>query len=131
MRVLRKLPTFVPGLSVDNFCLRLLKNDTLRIFAMELCKNLACYVADTPQASGCGMSDKFDSLHGIEKAAMENVLNRSHVLAAKIADELRNRRPEHFVDTVSLADIYYSLEHIADVLSTVKGSQGEHAQEHK
>jgi hypothetical protein len=32
----------------------------------------------------CGwkMSDEVDSRHGIEKAAMENVLNRSHVLAA-------------------------------------------------
>ena len=77
------------------------------------------------------MSDGFDRRHGIEKAAMENVLNRSHVLAAKIADELRHRRPEHFADTLSLADIYYSLEHAADVLSTVNGSQGEHAHDHK
>jgi len=54
---------------------------------------------------GCTMSDEVDRRHGIEKAAMENVLNRSHVLAANIANELRNTRPEHFVDTLSLADI--------------------------
>ena len=53
---------------------------------------------------------------------MESVLNRSRVLAAKIANELRNKRPEHFVDKFLLADIYYSLEHVADVLSTVNGS---------
>jgi len=29
----------------------------------------------------------------------------------------------HFVDEFLLADIYYSLEHVADVLSTVNGSQ--------
>ena|SRR5215831_1624679 len=62
------------------------------------------------------MSDKFDRLHGIEKAAVESVLTRSRVLAAKIANELRNKRPEHFVDERSLADIYYSLEHIAHAL---------------
>ena len=77
------------------------------------------------------MSDEVDSRHGIEKAAMENVLNRSHVLAAKIADELRNKRPEQFVDTLSLADIYYSLEHIADVLSTINDSQVQHPQRQK
>jgi hypothetical protein len=77
------------------------------------------------------MSDKVDRRHGIEKAAMENVLNRSHVLAANIANELRNKKPEHFVDTLSLADIYYSLEHVADVLSTVNGSQAQHRQRHK
>ena len=77
------------------------------------------------------MSDEVDGRHGIEKAAMENVLNRSHVLAANIANELRNKRPEHFVDTSSLADIYYSLEHVADVLSTVNGSQAQHPQRHE
>jgi hypothetical protein len=58
-----------------------------------------------------------------------SVLNRSRVLAAKIANELRNKRLEHF-DEFSLADIYYSLEHVADVLSTVNGSQAQHPQRH-
>jgi len=30
---------------------------------------------------------------------------------------------EHFVDELSLADVHVSLEHAADVLSTVKGSR--------
>jgi len=62
---------------------------------------------------GALLSDEFDRLHGVEKAALESVLNRSRVLAAKIANELRNKKPEHFVDEFSLADIYYSLEHVA------------------
>src|SRR5262249_4253681 len=72
------------------------------------------------------MSEEVDRPHGIEKVAVESMLNRSRVLAAKIANELRNKRPEHFVDEFSLADIYYSLEHVADVLSTVNGSQAQH-----
>jgi hypothetical protein len=76
------------------------------------------------------MSDEFDRLHGVEKAAVESVLNRSRVLAAKIANELRNKKPEHFVDELSLADIYFSLEHVANVLSTVNGSQAQHPQRH-
>jgi hypothetical protein len=50
-------------------------------------------------------------------------LNRCRALATKIANELRNKRPEHFVDKLSLADVHASLERAADVLSTVKGSQ--------
>jgi hypothetical protein len=49
-------------------------------------------------------------------------LYRCRALAAKIANELRNKRPEHFVDRLSLADIHASLERAADVLSTVKQS---------
>ena len=50
-------------------------------------------------------------------------LIRCRVLAAKIANELRNKRPEYFVDKLSLADIHASLERAADALSTVSGSQ--------
>src|SRR5215467_15464075 len=60
------------------------------------------------------MSDEFDSLA---------TLIRCRALAAKIANALRNKRPAHFVDKLSLADIHASLERAADVLSTVKGSQ--------
>jgi hypothetical protein len=74
------------------------------------------------------MSDEFERLHGVEKAAVG--LNRSRALAAKIANELRNKKPEHFVDEFSLADIYYSLEHVANVLSAVNGSQAQHPQRH-
>jgi len=66
------------------------------------------------------MSDEFDSLDATEKAAIRATLIRCRALAAKIANELRNKRPEHFVDKVSLADIHAFLEHVADVLSRVK-----------
>jgi hypothetical protein len=62
-------------------------------------------------------------LDATEKAAIRATLIRCRVLAAKIANELRDKRPEHFVDKLSLADIHASLERVADVLSTVKGSQ--------
>ena len=51
--------------------------------------------------------------------------SRRAILAAKIANELRNKRPEHFVDKLSLADIHSSLERAGDVLSTVNGSQAQ------
>ena len=53
------------------------------------------------------MSDEFDSLGA--------TLIRCRVLAAKIANELRNKRPEHF-DKWLLADLYSSLVRAAGVL---------------
>jgi len=74
----------------------------------------------------CIVSDEFDGLDATEKAAIGAALNRCRALAAKIANELRNKRPEYFVDKLLLADI--QVERTADVLSTVKGSQaGGHA----
>jgi hypothetical protein len=69
------------------------------------------------------VSDEFDGLDATEKAAIGAALNRCRALAAKIANELRNKRPEYFVDKLLLTDIQASLERTADVLSTVKGSQ--------
>ena len=70
------------------------------------------------------MSDEFDGLDATEKAGIgTTALNRCRALATKIANELRNKRPEHFVDKLSLADVHAFLEHAADVLSTVKGSR--------
>ena len=70
------------------------------------------------------MSDEFDGLDATEKGwHWDRVLNRCRALATKIANELRNKGPEHFVDKLSLADVHASLERAADVLSTVKGSQ--------
>ena len=63
------------------------------------------------------MFDEFDGLDATEKAGIGAALNRCRALAAKIANELRNKRPEHFVDKLSLADFYASLEHAADVLA--------------
>jgi len=62
------------------------------------------------------MSDEFDSLDATEKAAIRATLIRCRVLAAKIANELRNKKPQHFVDKSSLAQLYASLEHAAGVL---------------
>jgi len=70
---------------------------------------------------------EFDGLDATEKtgigAALTALIN-CRVLAAKIANELRNERPEHFVDKLALAEIHASLERAADVLRTVKGSRG-------
>jgi hypothetical protein len=83
------------------------------------------------------MSDEFDGLDATEKAGIEAALDRCRSLEAQIASELRNKRPEHFVDKLSLADLCASLEHAADVLGhkgrrentpapAVKGSQARH-----
>src|SRR5215813_13432001 len=69
------------------------------------------------------MSDEFDGVDATEKAGIRTELNRCRALATKIANELRNKEPEHFVDKLSLADVHASLERAADVLSTVKGSR--------
>jgi hypothetical protein len=80
------------------------------------------------------MSDGFDDLDATEKAGIAGIgaaLYRCRALAAKIANELRNKRPEQFVDRLSLADIHASLERAADVLSTMKGSQARGRQRHR
>jgi len=61
------------------------------------------------------MSDEFDSLA---------TLIRCRVLAAKIANELRNKRPAHFVDELSLADIHASLERAVGVLEQKTSTVG-------
>src|SRR5262249_507013 len=66
---------------------------------------------------------EFYGLAAMEKAGFGATLNRCRALASKIGNELRNKRPEHFVDKLSLADVHASLERAADVLSTVKSSQ--------
>ena len=77
------------------------------------------------------MSDEFEGLGATEKAGIGATLNRCRALAAKIGNELRNKRPEQFVDKLLLADIYASLEHVADVLGAVKGSQARGRQYHR
>jgi hypothetical protein len=54
--------------------------------------------------------DEFDSLDDLEKDAVKGALNRCRVIADQIECQLRNKRPEHFMDKVSLADICASLE---------------------
>ena len=77
------------------------------------------------------MTDEFYDLDATEKAGIRSTLIRCRVLAAKIANELRNKRPEQFVDKLPLADIHTSLERAADVLTTVKGSQARGRQRHR
>ncbi len=90
------------------------------------------------------MSDEFDGLDATEKAGIEAALNRCRALATQIESELRNRGHGRFVDKLSLADFYASLEHAADVLGqqsrqsventpapAVKGSQARGRQHHR
>jgi glutathione S-transferase len=62
------------------------------------------------------MSDEFDSLDEREKAAVEGALNRCRGLAAKIENELCNRKPEHFGEKLVLAEFCAALKRAADAL---------------
>ena len=73
------------------------------------------------------MSDEFDSLDAIERTGTEAALDRCRSLAAQIANELHNKRPEHFVDKLSLADFYASLERAAGVLGELSRQSVENA----
>ena len=77
------------------------------------------------------MSDEFDGLDATEKAGTGAALNRCRALATKIGNELRNKRPEHFVDKSTLAEVHDALERAADVLTTVKGSPTRGRQRHR
>jgi hypothetical protein len=55
------------------------------------------------------MFDDFYDLDVTEKAGIGAALNRCRALAAKIANQLRNKRPKHFGDKLSMADIHASL----------------------
>ena len=69
------------------------------------------------------MSDKFKNLDENGRAALESALYRCRALVGRIGEELRKKKPEHFVDERSLADLHASLEHAAWVLEqkTPKG----------
>ena len=73
------------------------------------------------------MSDEFDSLDAIERAGTLGAVDRCRSLAAQIASELRNKRPEHFVDKLALADFYASLERAAGVLEQLSRQSVENA----
>ena len=66
------------------------------------------------------MSDDFDGLDATEKAGIEAALNRCRDLTAQIESELRNKRPEYFVDKLLLADFCASLERAAEILGQKK-----------
>ena len=85
------------------------------------------------------MSDKSENLDANEKAALESMLYRCRALVGRIGEELRKKKPEHFVDEKSLADFHAALEHAAWVLeqtihtptSTAKGLQEGGRQRHR
>jgi hypothetical protein len=77
------------------------------------------------------MSGDFDSLDVTETTGTEAALNRCRALATKIGNELRSKRPEHFVDKSTLAEIRDALEFAADVLTTVRGSPARGRQRHR
>ena len=73
------------------------------------------------------MSHEFDGLDATEKAGIEAALSRCRALAAQIASKLHNKRPEHLVDKLSLADFYASLERAAGVLEQLSRQSVENA----
>ena len=89
------------------------------------------------------MSDrfnKFGSLDANKKAAVESTLYRCRALVGRIGEELRKKKPEHFVDErSSLADLHASLERAVWILeqiihtptSTAKGLQDGSRQRHR
>jgi hypothetical protein len=89
------------------------------------------------------VSNEFDGLDPIEKAAIEAALNRCRALVRQIESKLRKAKPEYFVDKLSLADFCASVEKAADVLKqkrrqsvhtrpalAVKGSKARRRQRH-
>jgi hypothetical protein len=70
------------------------------------------------------MSNKFESLDANEKAALESTLYRCRALVGRIGEELRKKKPAHFVDKLSLADIHASLERAVGVLEQKTSTVG-------
>jgi hypothetical protein len=85
------------------------------------------------------VSREFQSPDATEKAALESMLYRCRALVGRIGEEVRKKKPEHFVDERSLADLHASLERAAWVLeqtihtptSTAKGLQERSRQRHR
>src|SRR5258708_2284568 len=68
-------------------------------------------------------NSEFDGLDPIEKTGIEAALKRCRALAAQIESELRNKRREHFIDELLLADLCASLEEAANVIGQQSQSQ--------
>jgi hypothetical protein len=87
------------------------------------------------------MSDEFRSLDARERAALEAALKRCRALVDRIESELRNKKSEHFVNKLALADFLASLDCAAQVLEqksrdktrtpTVKRSEERSRQRHR
>jgi hypothetical protein len=61
------------------------------------------------------------ALSAIEKAGTEAALERCRALARRMQGDLHHKKPEHFVDVMSLADFQVSLERAASVLEHEHG----------
>ena len=61
-------------------------------------------------------SDREGKACPIEKAGTKAALDRCRMLADRIASDLREKKPEHFFNTVSLAEFKASLERAVSVL---------------
>ena len=71
------------------------------------------------------MSDEFDGLDATEKTGIRAALIaliRCRALAAKIANELRNERPEHFVANVTIVVVESLAKQIFVSEGQTKGS---------
>jgi hypothetical protein len=76
-----------------------------------------------------------------ERAALEGALDKCRALVDRIESELRNKKSEHFVNKLALADFLASLECAARVIEqksrdntrtpTVKRSEGRSRQRHR
>ena len=93
-------------------------------------RSYASRIRQSGPGSRRAVSDEFDGLDAIEKAAVTAALDRCRVLAGQIESKLRNVSPEHFTDNVSLADFHASLERAADVLGR-KGREPRGSQRHR
>jgi hypothetical protein len=65
------------------------------------------------------------ALSVIEKAGTEAALDRCRTLAHQIQTDLRHKKPEHFMNVMSLADFQVSLERAASVLKHQTSRQSE------
>jgi hypothetical protein len=65
------------------------------------------------------------ALSVIEKAGTEAALDRCRTLAHQIQTDLRHKKPEHFMNVMSLADFQVSLERAASVLEHQTSRQSE------
>lgn len=65
------------------------------------------------------------ALSVIEKAGTEAALDKCRMLAHQIQTDLRHKKPEHFMNVMSLADFQVSLERAASVLKHQTSRQSE------
>ena len=73
-------------------------------------------MVDMGRAMPSDREGKGQSSCPIEKAGTKAALDRCRMLAGRIASDLREKKPDHFVNIFSLAEFKASLERAASVL---------------